>query len=975
MDESSVTGTNSPGRPGIEPTQAGEHEEASASVDVPLRCGQTIARYVVLDRLGRGGMGVVYAAYDPKLDRRIAVKVLHGAHGDEAGRRRSQRLLREAQAMAQLSHPNVIAVHDVGTADGRVFLAMELVEGCTLKQWLRQRPRSWSEVLEVFVAAGRGLQAAHAAGLVHRDFKPDNVLVGSDGRVRVTDFGIARPPRTGSSAGLSISALQEALEGTTSSGSDGRVLDMTLTRPGAVPGTPAYMSPEQFGRGSLDARGDQFSYCVALWEALYGESPFEGYTATERAMAVARGELRSPPSDRQVPPFVHAVLVRGLAVRPEQRYPTMAAVLADLERRPSRTRLPWLAAGAVVAVGLATLVAGGVRRDPCVDAGSDMAGTWNDESRSAVESAMLGTELPFAADTWSRVRPKLDAYAETWVAGRISACRASHGEGEAHSLPTERMIRCLNDQRARLEALVDVLAVADAVTVERASAAVAGLPRVDACSDPQALLEVSIEPESTERAALGERYLEGLALDAAGRFEEGLRLVEELRRDVEAFGDPGLMVAVLSLHGGLLTHTDPAEGEQVLRRAYFEAVRHHEDGVAARVATTLVYVTGSMLARVDEALEWSQHADAAIDRAGGEPHLRIKLLRSLGDSYLRKGELEQAYEYHERAWALLVQHRDAYDESRGDEWGLLSSMGAVRLEQGNVEQAEQGFQRALVLAEEELGPRHPEVARVHNELGNLAYRQERADEARRRYELALELWESAVRRGPSVITMRTNLGNLADTEGRFEEARTHYERALEDAEQLFGPDHVNTSFVLVNLGIMHEHAGEPVLAVERHRRALALREAAFGPEELPLVNPLMGLARAELERGDPLAARQHAERAVAIRRAKGAGDPDGTALALAPLGVALVRIGEVESGRARLQEALDACEGDRCATRAPLGLARLELAGLLPPDDEQRAALLRRARDELVRAGVEGARTLARLDAMASSASDDTSPR
>ncbi len=297
-----------------------------------LALGAQVGRYVVEGLLGEGGMGVVYAAKDPALGRTVALKLLRpGGEGDE-GR---ARLVREAQAMARLSHPNVLPLFELGTEGGSVFLAMERVEGPTLAGWLRERERPWREVLALFVQAGEGLAAAHRAGLVHRDFKLANVLVGADGRPRVTDFGLVRHGAGG----------DEGLPGEAGTGDAGEA----LTRAGAVPGTPAYMSPEQLAGREVDARGDQFSFCVALHEALYGLRPFDA-----RARGEARWRRVPVPRGPRLPGSVRAALERGLALEPEARFPSMDVLLAELSR-PSGPR--WLPVVTVVA-GLGLVLAG-----------------------------------------------------------------------------------------------------------------------------------------------------------------------------------------------------------------------------------------------------------------------------------------------------------------------------------------------------------------------------------------------------------------------------------------------------------------------------------------------------------------------------------------------------------------------------------------------------------------------------------------
>ena len=326
-----------------------------------LSKGASIGRYIILGVLGRGGMGEVYAAYDPELNRKIAIKLLR-ARADAATASGRTRLLREAQAIARLSHPNVVVVYDVGTFQDTVFIAMEFLEGHTLGYWLQAKQRSWREILDVFLLAGRGLVAAHAAGLVHRDFKPDNVMITKTGQVRVMDFGLAReesrdgtiaplapeqvPPPSGASAlvavpgadidvtmkldGIPASEAAPAGSGANPAG----YLRLKLTRTGALLGTPAYMAPEQFSGGVGDARTDQFSFSVALYEGLYGRRPFAGNDVVTVMNNVVAGRLTDAPENSHVPGWIRKVLLRGMATKLDDRFPTMADLLEALSRDP-----------------------------------------------------------------------------------------------------------------------------------------------------------------------------------------------------------------------------------------------------------------------------------------------------------------------------------------------------------------------------------------------------------------------------------------------------------------------------------------------------------------------------------------------------------------------------------------------------------------------------------------------------------------
>ena len=289
---------------------------------------QRLGRFMLLRKLGAGGMGTVFAAYDEQLDRRVALKLLHPREGDHAVQR--QRVLREAQAMARLSHPNVVQVYEVEQIGSQIFIAMEYVEGMTLTQWTQQN-HPWREVLHLYRQAGQGLVTAHQAGLVHRDFKPDNVLLGGDARPRVADFGLARAE--GETAPAAPTADSPPVSPASGSGS---LLASPLTMAGVVVGTPAYMSPEQHLGQPADARSDQFSFCVALYEALYKELPFAGETLAELSLNVIEGRLKPPSEHSEIPPPIGRALLRGLANKPADRFPSMAELLTALDFDPHR---------------------------------------------------------------------------------------------------------------------------------------------------------------------------------------------------------------------------------------------------------------------------------------------------------------------------------------------------------------------------------------------------------------------------------------------------------------------------------------------------------------------------------------------------------------------------------------------------------------------------------------------------------------
>ncbi len=338
----------------------------------------TLGRFRLLRRLGSGAMGVVYEGYDPELDRRVALKVLRPEVEAQRSLQARSRMMREAQALARLRHPNVTMVYEVGTSDaGAPFIAMEMVEGRTLSRWLRARPRSWRDVVEVFLQAGRGLAAAHRAGLVHRDFKPDNVIVDQDGSVRVVDFGLAR------SAGMAelLPTLDEA--------DSSPAIALHLTCTGAVLGTPAYMAPEQFHGEPVHASSDQFSFCVALFEALYGRRPFPGNDLPSLQRSLMRGQVVGP--RRGVPRALYRVLRRGLSIDAARRFPSMEKLLEALAACRQRRVVPrsLLLVAGLALVAAASIYAGSSRKSGAPSSTSDSSA-----ASTAITLARAGSPSP-----------------------------------------------------------------------------------------------------------------------------------------------------------------------------------------------------------------------------------------------------------------------------------------------------------------------------------------------------------------------------------------------------------------------------------------------------------------------------------------------------------------------------------------------------------------------------------------------------
>jgi serine/threonine protein kinase len=463
--------------------------------------GTAVGRFVVLGLVGRGAMGEVYGAYDPELDRKIAIKLVRARLGAGSGGSEGRtRLMREAQATAKISHPNVVVVYDAGVFGDRVFIAMEFVEGHTLRYWLQEKPRPWQEILEAFVAAGRGLAAAHAKELVHRDFKPDNVMVGADGHVRVMDFGLARvvdgntpveaPGRIGvPPPAVPATALPIDLEATPIFGggvpvaaNGGQAFREKITVTGALLGTPAYMSPEQFLGRPADARSDQFCFCVALYEALFGARPFAGRSLEELSRNVVAGTLVEPPPGARVPPRVRKALERGLRVSPAERFESMTALLEAIEQGVGAARGGFAAHAAAQLAGIWESPVGG---QPVLT-----------PEKETIRAAFLATEKPYAAASFAAASATLDRYVQRWSELYVDVCEATHVRGEQSAEVLDLRMSFLKEALADLKALCRLFREATPEVVINADKAASSLDNLDRCQDV-ALVRNAVRPPRT----------------------------------------------------------------------------------------------------------------------------------------------------------------------------------------------------------------------------------------------------------------------------------------------------------------------------------------------------------------------------------------------------------------------------------------------------------------------------------------------
>jgi serine/threonine protein kinase len=862
--------------------------EQAPRAAAPLRVGERIERYTILDRLGAGGMGVVHAAYDPTLERKVALKLLHTASRDTAAQARA-RLKREARALAKLHHPNVVTVYEVGMVDGHVYLAMELVEGRSLNEWQKSPDaRDWRHVVHIYLAAGRGLSAAHAAGLVHRDFKPANVLLGSDGRVVVTDFGLARltsgttplpdaasvpsasawgvdlqdlrtpdtrpvdpaaaptlvpaakaaPGATpGANADATLDANADATPdantgATPSAAPDGTpdatidatpdaTIDATpdatrdatpdatidadqtpaagaghpddtvrhepepgiarklhearldhvslerLTRTGMVLGTPAYMAPEQHTGDPVDARTDQFSFCVSLYESLYGMRPFAGANPDDLCDAIRAGRIAAAPRGSAVPRRVRRVLLRGLSADPDERFPAMHQLLDALERAARPRVMRMLAIGGAVAftltaIALAVLAArphAMAKDDPCT---VGLTGAWDASVAAAVRTALAAR--PGGAEVFAQVAARLDAGKQAWEDARGRICAAGRppaglvddpdddpGDSpttEQSSEPTSdessgresgqrsglfhHRIGCLLDYRDQMASLTELLSAGDERAATFAVSAARSLPDPTRCVSLPAQSASFVLPRDPARRAEVARLRADLARAVTAyetaSFERATEIADEVLTGARAIDDRYLEAAALFWRGqGRAMRYDRAGLFEDVAEAILIAEEQGYPDILARalVATAAMRVLDPTMERATMN-ELIRRAQATVDRLSDADELGGWI--SLIDGYhrARYGDTDGADAAFARARALYQQAGKSFKAARVNAyWGM--SLYA----QGRQRQAEERLAAGLAVLGQDLESMPYEIVCGLELIVRAADRLERYQEARR----------------------------------------------------------------------------------------------------------------------------------------------------------------------------------------------------------------------------------------------------
>jgi len=866
-----------------------------------LSRGTLVGRYVILDVLGEGGMGVVYAAFDPELDRKVAVKLLQASEDGSVGGKAW--LLREAQALARLAHPNVIAVHDVGALPGdRVFVAMELVEGVNLRTWL-EGDHDWREALAVMRAAGAGLAAAHAAGLVHRDFKPDNVLVGDDGRVRVLDFGLAR--------------LRED-EPAASRQSDREIetrspLSDQLTVAGTMVGTPAYMAPELYAGGPAGAATDQFSFGVAFYEALFRVRPF-----AKDALKNPEPSLRprTPPSEIGVPAAIQRVVMRAISIDPAARYGSMADLLAELARDPlaRRKRIAIAAGAAVVATGLiggaVALTRGGGAGAPapvpCTGIEARLAGAWDAATKQTIRKAFVATKDPRAEQFFTAVEVVLDRYAKDWTDMSIDSCLATRVRKDQTESDMTLRQDCLDTTLAELRAFTKLLSEPDEALVSKAEPAAWKLDPIQRCADLAALRAPDSPPPAIRaRVTTGMLTLAaGKAAVIAGRLGAAInrgREATKLAREIHY--DPLLADSQMVVGSAMIQLGNYPDGVEALVESVRAGIRGRRDDIAGQSAlwASMAYATG--LNKLELARVWFGIGEATTARVK-DPRLEVKRLETEGVVLGKSGDFEAAVAAHEKALALAIEvfGKDTLPVAQ-DEQNLAVSLTKVDA----YARAAPHYARALKLAERDEGPDHPDLAPIITGLGLCYAHTGDIPKARALYDRALTIFDK--RYGPNNPQAIVTLNNLADmlrSNGQGKLAMGYIDRAMRIAERAVGKQHplyqtvaTTRAETLASMGLADEAKAQldDVVALEEQShsvvlgvtltsraqlaleakqwtdaiaiatRALAAIEATSGKDAQNSWPTLVVLGKAHLGAGHTDQARPLLERALAIAHA------------------------------------------------------------------------------------------------------------
>lgn len=709
--------------------------ESTKSAD-RMAPGARVGRFVVSARVGAGAMGVVYRARDPQLGRDVALKVL--ASDDDGGHGRA-RMLREAKAIARLDHPHVVSVYDVGAiGDATMYFAMQFVDGQNVAEWLRSESREPAAIIDVFRQAALGLAAAHDAGLVHRDFKPSNVLVDAKGHVRVADFGLAR-------------GVDEA---TVDDGPSNDVGETTLdegqglTSTGALVGTPRYMAPEQLDHRPSDARTDQFSYCVAFWEALAGEHPFDPESGLIRE-AMQRGPGRPPAA---IPGRIAGALRRGMSERPRDRFSSMHELLRAMSP-PKRRRVAWAITGTLLAAGLGVGVTLWTRppeplrvvAPPCISGAKEIQSVWNGPRANQVRESFERAGVASAEAQAERFVTLADERANAWVAAWDGACRATNVDQAQSDEAMDLTQACLVERREELDALLG-LAIEESegsADMQEFSRALATLTPLAWCDDVEALrdsTQLPNDPELRERVLELRAQVQRLQMLTSARADEAPEVYDPIIEQARELGHGPTLARALHEKAVIQQRDkDTSSAEPLFREAISVAA---ESGDA--MLEGLAWVGLARVLAAEEQFNGQRQAQIAIEaararasRAADPEHLNglIDIGAANIATFMERDD--------EKARELLASSLEHFERARGDVQLEIArvertrSMNFSRL--GEHDEAERAALRALSITQDVLGRDHALVASAHYKLMSSAYYQDDFEKALTHAETAYEI--------------------------------------------------------------------------------------------------------------------------------------------------------------------------------------------------------------------------------------------
>jgi tetratricopeptide (TPR) repeat protein len=768
---------------------------------------QLLGRYTTLKVLGEGGMGLVVAAFDARLNRRVALKLLPKGTNAES----EARLVREARAMGRLSHPNVVAVFDSGQLDaGTLFIAMEYVEGQTLQSWCNEAQRGWSDILTTYCQAARGLEAAHQSGLIHRDFKPLNVLVGTDGRARVTDFGVARSDLHVSE--VHAPAVSEAWS-------------TSLTLPGLVMGTPKYMAPEVLRGQNAGVRSDVFAFCVALYEALYQQPAFPGETQQARLESKLKGQSPKLPQGSSIPAWVGRAVLRGLSADPARRPASIRQLLGMLQPPARRAQRMGMTMALVAVVSWGAWAAHRRAETGCQAVAFQLGPVWSDSVKSRLRAAMLGTQAAYAENTVVRVEAVFDRYAESWVKLRQEVCEK---QGSTQLVLLQEA--CLERKRRQFHNLTELLSEKpDVELLAKAVTAAQSLAPIETCADEQALTARVAPPELPEVRAQVEvveaRIGRLQTLYEAGKYRDRLIHADALLAAARDTQYSPVYAQALYRVASLEERT--SRFDDALQRVHLAIPLAAESGDALTVAQgwLLLHRILGRQAKFHDALALELPMAAALEQAG-DARARATALNAVGNIFFDLGRYADALSQYQEALSI----REAVlGPSHPDVAMCLNNIGNVLSLQGNNSEALKHHQRALHVYESALGPTHPDVAMSLSSAGAALFDLDEFAQALKLFKRSLEIEKTVW--GDESPQVATSLGNVASALSAMNEdaeALNLFERGLHIRRKVLGEEHPDVAFSLTNMGSAQMAQDDCPGALESFQRASAIRQKVFG---------------------------------------------------------------------------------------------------------------------------------------------------